>query len=93
MDLLYLLESINLAVLGICLCVGFVIKQCLHGIDNRYIPLIMLVLGTALSISANWGSITLDVILGGMISGLASTGLYETFRNLIKGGTEKNRKK
>ena len=30
------------------------------------------------------GAITPDVLLGGMFSGLASTGLYEAFRNLIQ---------
>jgi len=78
-----LLEFINIIVLGICLCVGYVIKNSLDFIPNKYIPLIMLVLGTALNIIFNIPNITGEVVLVGMMSGLASTGLYEMFKNLL----------
>lgn len=84
MDLSYLEHFINLGILGICLCIGYVIKNSLDFIDNKYIPLIMLVLGTVLSVIANINNVCLDIILTGMFSGLASTGLYELFRNLIE---------
>lgn len=83
MDLSMLLEFINVIVLGICLCVGFVIKNSLDFIPNKYIPLIMLVLGTILNIIFNIPNITGEVVLVGMMSGLASTGLYEMFKNLL----------
>lgn len=83
MDLSMLLEFINVIVLGICLCVGYVIKNSLDFIPNKYIPLIMLVLGTALNIIFNIPNITGEIVLVGMMSGLASTGLYEMFKNLL----------
>ena len=83
MDLAYLTEYINVITLGICLCVGYVIKTSITIIPNKYIPLIMLILGTTISVLTNLDNITSAIILQGMISGLASTGLYETFRNLI----------
>jgi hypothetical protein len=43
----------------------------------------MLVLGCIINIITHIGNINAAVILGGMISGLASTGLYEMVRNLI----------
>ena len=43
----------------------------------------MLILGTILNVLANLNSISLEVILCGMVSGLASTGMYEMFKNLI----------
>jgi hypothetical protein len=84
MDLSFLNGYINLVVLGICLCVGYVIKTSLDFIPNKYIPLIMLLIGTTVNIVVNLNDVTLSVILGGMISGLASTGLYEAMRNLIE---------
>lgn len=43
-----------------------------------------LTLGTIIAIVVNVKSgINIDVVLGGMISGLASTGLYEMLRNLL----------
>ena len=83
MDLSFLSNYIVLVVLGICLCVGYVIKNSLDFIPNKYIPLIMLILGTTINILINIPNITADVILGGMVSGLASTGCYELVKNLI----------
>ena len=83
MDLTFLTQYIVLVVLGICLCVGYVIKTSITVIPNKYIPLIMLILGTIINALININHITADIILAGMSSGLASTGLYEAFRNLI----------
>ena len=83
MDLSMLLEFINIIVLGICLCVGYVVKNSLDFIPNKYIPLIMLVLGTTLNVIFNIPNITGEVVLVGMMSGLSSTGLYEIFKNLL----------
>lgn len=89
MDLSYLNEFINLGILGICLCIGYVIKNSLTFIPNKYIPLIMLVIGTILGIVTNLSNINISVILTGMVSGLASTGLYEMFKNILNKESEK----
>lgn len=86
MDLSVLTQYISVVVVGICLCVGFVIKTSLDFIPNKYIPLAMLILGTILNIVININGINADVILTGMLSGLASTGMYEMFKNLIYKG-------
>ena len=83
MDLSGLTQYLSLVVMGICLCVGYVIKDSLHFIPNKYIPAIMLVLGTIINVLMNLSGISAEVILTGMLSGLASTGLYEMFKNFI----------
>lgn len=84
MDLSILNEYLVVMVVGICLCVGYVIKHSLDFIPNKYIPLIMLVLGTIINILINLSAgISASVILGGMLSGLASTGLHQAFSRLI----------
>lgn len=83
MDLSGLTQYLSLVVVGICLCVGFVIKNSLDFIPNKYIPAIMLVLGTIINVLMNLSGISAEVILTGMLSGLASTGLYEMFKNFI----------
>lgn len=85
MDLTILTTFANVIIMGICLCVGYVIKNSLDFIPNKYIPLIMACLGLTLSICTNLDKITLEVVLTGLFSGLASTGCYEAFKNLIKG--------
>lgn len=83
MDLSGLTQYLSLVVMGICLCVGYVIKNSLDFIPNKYIPAIMLVLGTIINVLMNLSGISAEVILTGMLSGLASTGLYEMFKSFI----------
>lgn len=85
-DLTFLTEFIDPITMGICLCVGFALKyaKIFEKFGNQYIPLSMLILGTIIAIVAHIGSINTAVILSGMISGLASTGLYEMLRNSLK---------
>lgn len=84
MDLSMLSEYLVIGVVGICLCVGYVIKNSLDFIPNKYIPLIMLILGVTINIVINWKTgINANTILAGMLSGLASTGLHQAFKNLI----------
>ena len=84
MDLAVLNEYLVIVVVGICLCVGYVIKNSLDFIPNKYIPLIMLILGTVINVCINLNTgINAGVILGGMLSGLASTGLHQAFTKLI----------
>ncbi len=84
MDISALSQYLSLVVVGICLCVGYIIKNSLDFIPNKYIPLIMGILGLIINILINLSTgITAEVVLGGLFSGLASTGLYEMFKNLI----------
>ncbi len=83
-DITYLTNYIDPLVLGICLCVGFACKEAFDWFKNRYIPLAMLVLGCVINVLIHMSTgINAEIVLGGMISGLASTGLYEMIRNLI----------
>lgn len=83
MEITFLLQYINLVTLGICLCLGYAFKN-IKNFNNQYIPVAMLAIGTIINILANLPAINMSIILGGMISGLASTGLYEAMRNLIE---------
>ena len=84
MDLTFLENFAVPIIVGVCLCVGYVIKNVITtDTINKYIPLIMAVLGVVLNIWINM-SFTPEILLGGMFSGLASTGLYEAFKQLIK---------
>ena len=76
-------DYIVLVVLGICLCVGYIIKHVIPGETiNRFIPLIMGTLGCICNIWLN-AAVTPEIVLGGLVSGLASTGMYEAFHQLI----------
>ena len=84
MDLSFLWQLINPVILGICLLGGYVLKNAFDKFPNKYIPLAALCTGTVIAVLINWQSgINAEIIFGGMISGLASTGLYEMLRNLL----------
>lgn len=83
MDLLN--QFVVVAVMAICLCVGYVIKRSITVIPNKYIPLIMAVLGVVLNVWMNEWVFTPEILLGGLASGLASTGAFELVRNIIPG--------
>lgn len=82
MDLQFIAGFAEPVVVAICLCVGYVIKNSLDFIPNKYIPLIMAVLGVISNVLIKKG-ISGDIFLGGMFSGLASTGLHQAFKNLL----------
>ena len=83
-DLTFLMDYLVLVVFGICICVGFIVKYAIPSEKiNRFIPLIMAVLGVVLNTWVNGFAFSPDILLGGLFSGLASTGCYELFRNLI----------
>ena len=71
-------------IVGICLCVGYIVKKWVKDIHNRFIPTICGVLGLIVALWMNKWSVTPDVILEGLFSGLASTGLYEALRNHLE---------
>ena len=84
MDLAFLQSFCVPTIVGICLCVGYVVKNSLTFIPNKYIPLIKALLGLILNIFINH-VFTAEIILGGLFSGLASTGSHQFFKELIKG--------
>lgn len=83
MDLTFLAEYCIPVIVGICLCIGYVIKTSVPKVDNSLIPMMMAILGLFINIWINH-AINPSIVLGGIFSGLASTGLHQLFKNLIK---------
>lgn len=72
-------------IMGICLMVGYIVKHWVKDVDNKIIPTLCAVLGVVVAVWMYWGNITPEVILMGLASGLASTGLHQAFTQLING--------
>lgn len=83
MDISFITDYIYPVALVICLAVGYIIK---HAVPDervdRFIPVIVGMLGIVICAWAEW-SLTPTVIALGLISGLASTGLYEAFTQIV----------
>ena len=70
-------------IVALCLVVGYIIKHWVKDADNRIIPTVVTLVGIAAAAAMNWGAVNLEVLVGGALSGLASTGLHQLFRQWI----------
>lgn len=75
-------------IVGICLCIGYIVKKWIKDVDNKWIPTICAIVGLLLAIWINMGAINPQVILQGLFSGLSATGLHQLFKQLIEGGNK-----
>ena len=82
----FLTQYLNLVILGICLCLGYVVKKWVPDVDNKLIPTVNAVLGVVLSVWISGWQFTPEIVLGGLFSALAATGLYEAFRQWVEDG-------
>lgn len=84
MDINFITQLYIPIVLIACLVVGYCIKHIswLAAVSNEYIPTILAVLGAVLGCVAV-GTVSLENIVYGAVTGLASTGLHQAFSQLI----------
>ena len=72
-------------IVGICLCVGFILKNLVTTDKiNKFIPLIVAVIGVVVNAWLNTWTVTPEILLSGMFSGLASTGMHQLFKQFIE---------
>ena len=69
-----------------CLIIGFIVKMWLKDVDNRLIPTIVAGAGLVLAIVTNWGNVDIAIAIGGVLSGLASTGMHQMLKQWIDNG-------
>lgn len=80
MDISFLSDFMMPVIIGLCLCVGYIVKHWIKDVDNKVIPSLCAILGVGFAVWIHWGAVTPEVILSGMISGLASTGLHQAIK-------------
>ena len=86
MNLDFIIEMYIPLVMAACLVVGFILKKWCPA-DNKWIPTILVILGAVLGCAAG-GGISLAYIVAGAVTGLASTGLHQVFKQLVAGEKE-----
>lgn len=82
MDLSVITDYLSPIILIACLGVGYTLHTLNNKILNSFIPIISASLGICAAIWS-FGTLDLPTVVTGMISGLASTGLYEAFKNML----------
>ena len=84
MDISYIKELYVPIIIVACLVVGFIVKKWIKDVDNKWIPTIVAILGAILGIVINGKGI--GSVVAGAVSGLASTGFHQLFKQLIENG-------
>lgn len=87
-------KNVNITIVLFCLVIGAVIKHFVTKLDNTYIPLILLVSGIVFSIilaipTGELKTDTVNVIITGIASAVASIGIHQTGKTLMGLGTKK----
>lgn len=80
----FISEYISIIALVAALCVGYILKNLVPNDEvNKFIPLIAALVGLVICLwEAQWVA-TPETVVMGVVSGLASTGLYEAFKQFI----------
>lgn len=63
-----------------CLCIGYILRNFMPT-DNKWIPLTLFVIGAICGAIVN--GLTFEAIVTGAVSGLASTGLNQAFKQAL----------
>ena len=95
MDFAFLKDYCVPVILAACLVVGYCLRHIprLAKFNNEYMPAFMAVLGVLLSIPVTLGTdaeITVQSLVGGGVTGMASTVVHQMFNTIIERGGKKD---
>lgn len=82
MNIEFLADYIVLVAFGVCICCGWMLKQW-SAIPNNIIVPVLAVIGVVINMWSNDWTITPEILLGGMFSGIAASGAYEYIKRFI----------
>lgn len=90
MNLDFIVDKYIPVILVANLIIGYIIKETpvLDKVANAYIPLIVTITGALLGIFIN--GLSVEALVYGAVSGLASTGLHQTFKQILNIGKGNN---
>lgn len=86
MNLDFIVDKYIPVIIVATLTIGYVIKEtpALEKVANAYIPLIVTITGALLGVFIN--GLSVEALVYGAVSGLASTGLHQAFTQLLNIG-------
>ncbi len=82
MNIDFLADYIVLVAFGVCICIGWILKQW-KVIPNNIIVPVLAIIGIVINMWSNDWNITPEILLGGMASGIAASGAYEYAKRFI----------
>ena len=89
-NLSVIMTSMSIPLITIlCMVVGYILKHWVSDVKNRLIPTVVAIVGAVAACLVN-ETFSIENIVAGAISGLASTGLHQTFKQIIGGNKDEN---
>lgn len=82
MNIDFLTDYIVLVAFGVCICVGWILKQW-SVIPNNIIVPALAIIGVVINMWSNDWVLTPEILLGGLASGIAASGAYEYLKRFI----------
>lgn len=84
MDFTFLTENLVLVVMLACLIIGYFLKHAtfFKWISNNDIPIVLAIVGAV--INSYVSGVSVDNIIYGALTGLASTGFHQAFKNWVE---------
>ena len=86
MDFTILTEHFELVVVVACLVAGYIMKNWIKDVENKYIPTTLAILGAILNAIVSGASV--ETVVYGALMGLASTGMHQAFTRFIENTEE-----
>ena len=87
MDITQIIEYLDLLIISAGLLIGYLIKHTPKvNTLSPYIPIIVSIVGAVIGVATK--GLSVEVIIMGATSGLASTGLHQVYKQLLKLGEE-----
>lgn len=89
MDFTVLTEHFVLVVVVACLAIGYMLKHAsfMKWLPNDDIPVILAFIGAGLNLIVS--GLSIESAVYGLVMGLASTGLHQTFKRFVEGTQSK----
>lgn len=82
MSIEFLTDYIVLVAFGVCICIGWILKQWSVIPNNIIVPALALI-GVVINMWSNAWAISPEILLGGLASGIAASGAYEYIKRFI----------
>jgi TctA family transporter len=76
-------QYVIVIVMAVCVGAGFILKHTFTALPNKYIPLILAVLGIGLNSWMNAWAWDVEILAGGIASGLMAVGAFELGKQLL----------
>lgn len=87
MDLTFITQMYVPLVIAACLVIGFIMKKWINDVDNKWIPTVVCIAGAVIACVVQ-NTFDVSTIVAGAVSGLASTGLHQVFKQLIENSSK-----